>query len=365
MDAAIGGQSEQDEDSSADAGITVVMYPDYREANPYQRALRDSLDERGIDVQFASRHRYVPLLGSVVECGNPDVLHVHWLSSFTVTDSSLISALLGVRTVFELLLLRLFGIDVVWTVHNRFDHEKKSPRVELVTRHLVARLVDRMTVHCDAARAVLLEAYRLPDRFRDRITVIPHGHFRDVYSNEASRETARQRFGLGDETVFLYFGRIRRYKNVPELLSTFSQLDGEAKLLVVGKPWDETVAETVRDPDDPRIETRFEFVEEDEIQWYMNAVDAVVLPYEAVLTSGAAILAMSFGRPVIGPDIGCLGELLNYGGISYDPDAPNGLDRALRTALVSDLSERGDRCADFVERLTWDGPARRLRRLYD
>lgn len=345
--------------------MTVVMYPDYRETNPYQRALCDSLAETGVDVEFASRHRYVPILGSVAECGKPDVFHVHWLSSLAVTDSSLVSALLGLRTLLELLVLKAMGVDTVWTVHNQFDHETKSPRVELVTRHLTARLVDRMTVHCDAARQALRESYHLPDSVVERIDVVPHGHFKDAYPNEVSRETARERFGFGDETVFLYFGYIRPYKNVPKLMSTFSELDTDARLLVVGNPWDESMAEAVRESSGPRIETKLEFVPEDEIQWYLNAADAVVLPYEAVLTSGSAILAMSFNRPVVGPDIGCLGELLSREGFGYDPDAPNGLREALREALDADLAERGERCGAFVDQLKWTRSARLLRRVYE
>jgi glycosyltransferase involved in cell wall biosynthesis len=366
-DVAIRDGLEADEEASADTAVSVVMYPDYRESNPYQRMLEDRLADSNVDVEFAGTHRYAPLLCAIFEYGKPDVFHVHWLSSLAVADSSLVSAVLGLRTVLELLVLKALGVDLVWTVHNRFDHEQKSPEVELVTRHLAARIVDRMTVHCEAARERVLESYRLPDRLAERITVVPHGHYRDAYPNEVSREAARRRLGYDDdETVFLFFGYVRPYKNVPELMSTFSELEREdARLLVVGKPWDEAMARKIRDPDDARIDTKTEFVDEDEVQWYMNAADAVVLPYEAVLTSGSAILAMSFDKPVIAPDIGCLGTLLEHGSISYDPEATDGLRRALEAALASDLAARGDRCAEFVERLEWDRSARKLRRLYE
>ena len=67
------------------------------------------------------------------------------------------------------------------------------------------------------------------------------------------------------------------------------------------------------------------------MQMYLRAADAVVLPYKDVLTSGSAILAMTFGQPVIAPAIGCLPESLGAEGtILYDPSTPDGLERALR-----------------------------------
>ena len=42
----------------------------------------------------------------------------------------------------------------------------------------------------------------------------------------------------------------------------------------------------------------------------MNASDVVVLPFRDILTSDSAILAMSFGKPVITPAIGCTLDIL-------------------------------------------------------
>ncbi len=48
------------------------------------------------------------------------------------------------------------------------------------------------------------------------------------------------------------------------------------------------------------------YVPDDRLDLFLNAADRVVLPYTEILTSGAAILAMSFGRPIIAPDRGAL-----------------------------------------------------------
>ncbi len=65
-----------------------------------------------------------------------------------------------------------------------------------------------------------------------------------------------------------------------------------------------------------------ETIPDDQMQVYLRAADAVVLPYRDVLSSGSAILAMTFGQPVIAPAIGCLPESLgSEGTILYDAGA--------------------------------------------
>jgi glycosyltransferase involved in cell wall biosynthesis len=65
----------------------------------------------------------------------------------------------------------------------------------------------------------------------------------------------------------------------------------------------------------------------------MNAADVVVLPYRDIFTSGAALLAMSFGKAIVAPRIGCMAELLrSEGAYLYDKDDPRGLTKAISQA---------------------------------
>jgi glycosyltransferase involved in cell wall biosynthesis len=69
-------------------------------------------------------------------------------------------------------------------------------------------------------------------------------------------------------------------------------------------------------------------VPDTELQTYLNACDAVVLPHRTVLNSGGLQLAWSFGRPVIARRAGCLtGQVAEPAGRLFD-----GQDE-LRTAL--------------------------------
>lgn len=359
--------------TDSDDGITVLMCPDYRDSNPYQSELIAALENRGVEVTATPGGWAFPLLAGVRRHGVPDVFHIHWLDRFVTTNRrfpAAIAVLLGVRLIFELVLLRALGVRIVWTVHNLLDHERATPRSELAIRHAVARLVNRIVVHCEEAIESVEETYRLPERVANRIRVVPHGNFLGVYENDISQSTARERLDLPpDVPVIAFFGLIRPYKNVPTLIETFKRVPGDARLLVVGNPWNEDVANRVRaaSTDDDRVDTVLDYVPDDEIQVYMHAADAVALPFDSVLTSGSAMLAMTFERAVVAPMMGCLPGLIgSEGGHLYDPSDSAGLRVALRKAIDNreELREMGHRNRELVRSFDWDRVAERTRNVY-
>ncbi len=97
----------------------------------------------------------------------------------------------------------------------------------------------------------------------------------------------------------------------------------------------------------------------------MNAADVVVLPYRDILTSGNALLAMSFGRPVIIPRLGCVMELLDdRGAFLYDSGDPGALEAAMRHALDADLAAMGAHNYRLATAYDWQGIAGQTDRVY-
>jgi glycosyltransferase involved in cell wall biosynthesis len=328
--------------------------------NPYQDELARGLENAGVDVVTGDHTDPLPILQALVTHGRPDVLHLHWAHSFLDTDSRVLRLLLGVRLLLELLVVRLLGVSLVWTVHNRFTHDQPHHRVERRVRRGLCHLSDSIIVHGETARDTIVSAYGLSDRVAKRIRVVPHGNYIQSYENTLSRAAARDRLNLpADATVFLNIGNIRPYKNVPELVDTFRTLEtADARLLVVGQPpADPTArAQLVEQCErDTRVRHEFGYVPGDELQVYLNAADAVVLPFSEVLTSGSVALALSFGRPVIAPELGCIPETVGEcDRLLYDPAAPDGLRDALDRALTMDLDAAGNRARRRATQLDWE-----------
>lgn len=348
--------------------MTVVFLPDNTEFNPYQVNLSEALDR---EVVFGSGGRYLPILNPVLATEEVSVVHFHWLDLYIFSDSRPKTAAAVVLTVFQLLVIRARGIPMVWTVHNVISHESPYPRLERWFKRGFVRLgfCTHLFVHCEDAADRVLEEYALPESVRERVTVIPHGHYLDNYENEISRDDARARLGFGaDELVFLFFGQIKPYKGIFDLLDVFGSIERpEYRLLIAGNPVTAPVRRAIeeRATGDDRVRHVLEFIPDDEIQRYMNAADVLVLPYTEISTSGSAILAMSFGKPMIVPRIGCIPETVDEEGtLLYPADADDGLRNALLEAKHRDLPSMGAHNAELVRRYDWSDIADRTARVY-
>ena len=348
----------------------VLITPDYTRTNPYQRNLVDSLDDRGIDVEPVNIHGPLMPIKAVRRGGLPDVLHLHWLHPFLVGRNAGYSLLKGPFFLVQVFTLRLLGVRIVWTVHNVVEHEGRSPLVERALKNALVRVVHSVIVHCDGARQTICRSYRLPERYAERMHVVPHGHYVDSYENDVSRADARDELGVDeDEFLYLYFGRIYDYKNVPGLIRAFDGVDDpEARLLVAGNPKDETIEADVRAvaAADDRVHTKLSFIPPDRIQHYMNAADVVVLPFREILNSGSAILAMSFGKPVIVPEAGCISSLIpEDGGFTYRGDGVEPLCEAMERAADAELESIGAANRRAVLEQDWERIGRLTAEAYE
>jgi glycosyltransferase involved in cell wall biosynthesis len=112
----------------------------------------------------------------------------------------------------------------------------------------------------------------------------------------------------------------------------------------------------------PNIHLHLKFVEEADVQLFFNSADVVVFPYEEVLTSGAVVLAMSFGKPCIAVRMGCIEEVLDErGAFLYDGNDPDGLNRCLlaaKDAGADRLRAMGAYNRSKAAQWDWDGIAR-------
>jgi glycosyltransferase involved in cell wall biosynthesis len=324
--------------------VKVVFLPSIEDlaGNPYWAMLRDGLRQLGVEVvqlpgfgsRWLLRHRR-----------EVDVLHFHYIQQFYAYESTHARLRWVLRFAFHLLLARALGYRTVLTLHNlQATYGLQPAWVDRLGHMCAANLCGRVIVHCEAARAPLAAQLRR----RRNVYTVPHPSYVGWYPNTLTSPQARHRLGLADEhTVFLFFGGIRPNKGVEQLITAFRELpDEHVRLLIAGKPWPpreyvSTVLELANA--DPRVRIELGYVSDDEVQVYFNAADAVVLPFDSILTSGSAMLAMAFSRAIIVPALGCLSELVSGDiGIQYDPQEPGGLLRALQRALRADLTRLGE-----------------------
>lgn len=195
--------------------------------------------------------------------------------------------------------------------------------------------------------------------------------FHPIYDQyiSASPERSRAREILGIEQgirVILFFGLIRSYKGVPDLIKAFSGLDGDILLLIAGESYDDrdAIARAMEAPENAgRIIWVDRFVPDDRVGLYFRASDVVALPYREATQSGVGQIALSFGKVMVVTDRGGLPELVEEGrtGFVSSPGSPAELEASLRKALqLSNQPDIESKVLEKAAEFSWERYAHTL-----
>lgn len=283
----------------------------------------------------------------------PDVLVLQWWTG-AVLHSYLRLARLARRA----------GGRVVIEWHEVQD--TGEARIPGVTRYVtkamrvLLRNVDGHIVHSTYDLELLRRTYDLPD---DRVVITPHGpydHHLSTRSGEAIVPAMSSDHGsslaASDDFTFLYFGIIRPYKGVEDLVAAFDLLPEavllSSRLVIVGETWEGWTAPleaVAASPHRDRITVINRYVSDAEVAEHFAAADAVVLPYRRSSSSGPLHIAMSTGRPVVVSRVGGLVEAASdYRGTHFTAPADP---TALAAVMAQMPALRGQR---FLDPHSWD-----------
>ncbi|MGA3091059.1 MAG: glycosyltransferase [Terriglobales bacterium] len=283
-----------------------------------------------------------------------DIFHIHWPELELNAIPGVAEAAARLKLKLTLMdALRARGTRIVWTVHNLKAHEGLHPRLEQWFWPAFTRRLDGFIALTSSGQTAATERFVNLEHVPGY--VIPHGHYRGEYPVNTEAD-ARQELNLAEDAkVFLFFGQIREYKNVPGLIRAFRKLaDADAILCIAGRPKPEGVGEQLRREaaGDPRIRLHLENIPKDRVQFFFRAANLVVLPYRDILNSGTAILALSFSRPILVPCRGAMGELKASVGPEWVSTFPAELDAdKLERALAWSLEPRAQEAK--LENLEW------------
>ena len=250
--------------------------------------------------------------------GEKVLLHYHW---FEVKD---VKSFLGIFwKLLWLILYKLFGGKMIWTVHNKYPHEgyrtfNKSIRI------IIARLTNSLHVHCSSAIEITAPILKVK---REKYFVVPHPGFEvKIFNKEESRNTLNNKYLANslkdDDKLFLMFGAIARYKGIKEVIEIFNELPPGKKLLIAGfiKKGNEVYFRELNNliEDKEKIILIGKLIPDEDVPVFFNSTDYVIFNYEDVLTSGGVHLALNYQKPVIIPSVGCLKELEGKGVFHFE-----------------------------------------------
>ncbi len=215
---------------------------------------------------------------------------------------------------------KLRGKKVVCTVHNVVGHE--SGFWDRFFCGLIFSIPDCLIVHTRANKKQLQEIFGVKE---NRIAVIAHGIYTFYRDAEVSQKDSRKKIGIPlNAKTLLFFGNIRPYKGVEDLIDAFKLAKPNVPdlfLVVAGKPWNAEYQKEIesRLAGTTACKLFFDYVPSSDIKYYFFGCDAMVLPYKHFeAQSGPGNIALAFEKPLLVANTGGLPELVRNPGCVFE-----------------------------------------------
>jgi glycosyltransferase involved in cell wall biosynthesis len=290
----------------------------------------------------------------------PDIIHIQTLIS-TRKDWLLF------------ILLKVVGLPIIFTAHNIIPHETR--KFEKMTYRWMYMLSSSIIVHADQNKKDFLTHFPAS---LSRLSVIPHGSYSFFLNDKAhTQEQAREKLDIPkDAQVVLFFGAIRPYKGLHELIAAFSSVvrnGDKAFLLIAGKVCIGTEEEYRQAIHERGITDHVLFhqgyIPFDDVADYFLASDLVALPYEHIYDSGVLHIAYALGVPVVATKVGSFVDHVQDGRTGYLVSSGN--IETLTQALAKLMGDKtlcrnmGDNAREYdQEHFNWDEIALKTGALY-
>lgn len=358
-------------DEEKTAKLNILMLPSFEE-NPYQTMLGQELKLKGVGVNYWSySHGKLPIFKAAIAQKKKtglDLIHLHWIHTYLEGEDTINYSWLCFKFLLDIIITRLYGIKIVWTVHNQLSHNAQFPKLELWTRQILAKLVNRLIFMSKSSLESTVHKYKFSSK---KAAIIPHGNYRKSYGPLVDKLAARQELNLPlTGEIYLNLGLLKPYKGVEKLLETWQENRNIFKddiLLIAGKPYEEAYGEELikMASEIEGVILYPEFVEDSKINLYFSAADVAVFPFKKILNSGSLVLAMSYGKPIIAPRLGGIAEVLEEAdSLLYDPEDELGLINAWKKSTQVDLDELSKVVVEVCDRLDWDKIAEKTLDVY-
>jgi glycosyltransferase involved in cell wall biosynthesis len=255
------------------------------------------------------------------------------------------------------------------TVHNVMPHETRL--LDRLLSRMAFRFSDRLLVHAEKLRE---EAVKHLGQDAQKVAVVPHG----ICANGAisyGKTEARAQLGIKEKYVLLFFGYVRPYKGLGDLIEAFKIIAEkfDVALVIAGEFFTNVTEYDEQLRSKNLLEKTYLFpryIDAEEVSMFFAAADLLVQPYRKFSgQSGVTQTAYLHSVPVIATDVGGLPELVIHGktGTIVRPNDPQALAVAIETLLADDAKRRcyglnGKRLLEA--NLTWDRVTQKLLKIY-
>ena len=279
--------------------MDIIFNPPVNKENQYIQILVGELRAKGYRI-----HPLDNFFSSFKHFKSIKLVHLNWFEN--VDDSGFFVAMRSfMRKLVVLTAIRISGKPLVWTMHNRTSHEQGLTFFSRTITRLLIRWSHRIIIHTRQSEPILASYGANIVR---KAVYLPHPNFIGIYG-DIPADTAHD----GHKLHLLFTGMVKPYKNLELLIEVVGKLVGQVQLTIAGKAIDASyerqILEMAREAGN--VELMPYFVPDSELAALIVKADLLVLPYDlsSSLNSGTVILAFSYKKTVICPEIGTITDM--------------------------------------------------------
>jgi glycosyltransferase involved in cell wall biosynthesis len=200
-----------------------------------------------------------------------------------------------------------------------------------------------------------------------KVRVIPHGAF-DYLTRLPEEKPLPSELEEAEGPVILFFGLLRPYKGIENLLRAFRQVKG-AELWIVGNPRMDVAPLRALAAEAPgRVSFVTRFIDDAEIPAIFRRADLLALPYLDAEHSGVLYTGLAFGKPLVLSAVGGFPEVAAAGAGRLVPPGDVGALATALSELVADEAARAELATAAARAaagpFSWDETARLTLDLY-
>ena len=199
---------------------------------------------------------------------------------------------------------KLCGVKIVWVYHNKIPHDSDKTDMVIGNTRFLIKISDVIIIHSHQSVEILKKFE--PKLKYEKVKFLAHPEFvGDYFEYTQPDELPRHK----DCFLFAFYSQIRPYKNIEILINAFNRLDKsyECELVIMGQAPSKEYFNVLKEmsQNNDKITLTAQYINSLEMAAYLEQADILVLPYsyKSSMNSGTMIMAFSYKRTVIVPDI--------------------------------------------------------------
>jgi beta-1,4-mannosyltransferase len=276
--------------------------------NPFQYLLAEELELLGWKHLDFKAWRVFELLKYK---DRVEVLYYHWPEAFWRTNYKPVMLLKAFQFIVSNSVARILGYHLVFSIHNVMPHKTNWLRLEFWMRQWIFNNFDGFIGHSNSTLDEIKARFNFNS---EKYKLAHHGLYNDYYKEISSSVNHRIEAVLTKAKKHsirvVLFANKHHLQDVEEFILDFQERgNSEIAVIVVGNSSKDL---SRKYSDLTNLYFYKDFLPDNNLDYLLNSVQAIVIPYRKITTSGIAFLACTYFKPVF-----CIESLPFF--TSFDP----------------------------------------------